>query len=284
MSSTSTSTGVSLQFQYQDPNGVLRNLPHPLQTYQIPFTRSFTAKGILGTVDVSAIIPDMYNDGAGVAFRDTDIMFNGKHSLRLSPGTATTTRTDPGTTANTQGVVCKFRRNNLIGSAGIPSNVFGWEQWIRWTSNNNFSANAITSASIYNRDGTNLFIGRVWINLSASPITLSVLNSSGVWVQIGTYNMADGGTYQPENGLFDRAGQWSYLKLVVDMFNKVYKSLQFNELFFDLTNTAVLSNNTVFSTADSGTRVLHFSTEYAQQNSLTTERFINIAQPVATFE
>ena len=286
MSSTSTSTGVSLQLQTQDPAGVLHNLPHPLQTYLIPFTRSFTAKGILGNVDVSAIIPDMYNDGSGVAFRDTDIMFNGKHTLRLSPLQTTTANTTPGATANTQGVVCKFRRQNIVGTGGgVPTSVFGWEFWLRPTSNNNFTSTAIISASIYNRDGTNVWPARVWINLSTVPATLQVLNSTGTYTQVGTYNIADGGTYQPENGLFDRAGQWAYVKLVADMYNKAYRSLQFNETFFDLTNTSVLSNNGLFPTADSNTRtMLHFSVEYAQTSSLSTERFINIAQPVATFE
>ncbi len=226
----------------------------------------------------------MYNDGSGVAFRDTDIMFNGRHTLRLCPIQATTASVNPGTSANTQGVVCKFRRNNLVGTTGIPSSVFGWEQWMRWTSNGNFTSNIITSSSIYNRDGVNLWTGRLWIDLRVTPITLNILTSSGTYTQIGTYNMADGGTYQPENGLFDRAGQWNYVKLVVDMYNKVYKSAQFNEIFFDLNNTAVLSNNAIFSQVDAGTRVLHFSTEYAQRNNPTTEQFMNIAQPVATFE
>jgi hypothetical protein len=284
LSSTTSTTGTSLQFQYQDPNGVLHALPHPLQTYQIPFTRSFSSKGIFGAVDFSGIMPDMYNDGAGVAFRDTDIMFNGKHTLRLCPVQTTTTNVNPGRSANTQGIVCKFRRNNLVGTTGVPSNVFGWEQWMRWTSNGNFTSNIITSSSIYNRDGTNLWTGRLWIDLRVTPIVLYVLQSGGTWAQIGTYNMADGGTYQPENGLFDRAGQWSYVKLVIDEYNKTYRSVQFNEAFFDLTNSAVLSNNTIDSLADTGTRVLHFSTEYAQRNNPATEQFMNIAQPVATFE
>jgi hypothetical protein len=279
-----STTGTSLQFQYQDPNGVLHNLPHPLLTYLMPYTRAFTAKGILGSVDMSGIMPDMYNDGAGTAFRDTDIMFNGKHTYRISPQQTTTARTNPGRTADTLGCVCKFRRNNLVGTNGIPSSVFGWEQWIRLTSNNNFSSNVNISASIYNRDGTNLWIGRFWLNTAVTPVTLNILANGGTYTQVGTYNIADGGTYQPENGLFDRAGAWNYVKLVVDMYNKVYKSLQFNENFYDLTNTAVLSNNALDTTADAGTRTLHFSTEFAQQTSPSTERFINIAQPVATFE
>ena len=124
----------------------------------------------------------------------------------------------------------------------------------------------------------------MWIDLSVSPISLKVLLNGGSYVQVGTYNVGDGATYQPETGLFDRAGQWNYVKIVIDFYNKVYKSLQFNETFFDLTNPAVLSSNAIDTTADTGVRTMHFSTEFAQTNSIPTERFINIAQPVATFE
>lgn len=227
----------------------------------------------------------MYNDGAGIAFRDTDIMFNGKHTLRLCPQQNTTAQTTPTATANNQGVVCKFRRQNLVGTSGSTTSVFGWEVWIRPTSNNNFTSNALISASIYDRDGVNVWPARVWIDLSVTPASLKVLTSTGTYTQVGTYNIADGGTFQPENGLFDRAGQWMYVKLVADMYNKVYRSLQFNETFFDLTNTAILSSNALFPTADTGARsMMHFSVEYAQTASGATERFINIAQPVATFE
>ncbi len=285
MSSTVTSTGTTLTLQYTDPNSKVHNLPHPLLQQLLPFTRSFSAKGVIAAPDLSpASGSDLYNDGAGVGFRDTDIMFNGRPSFRMCPQQTTIGLSSPGRTANTSGCVTKIRRVNLVGTAGIPSNVFGWEQWIRWTSNNNNAA-VFTTASVYDRDGTNVFIGRLWVDTTLDPMILKILQNGGNYLQIGSYNTSVAqGTYQPETGIADRAGSWNYVKLVVDMYNKVYVSVQFNEVFVDLSAAGPFGLQTLDSTPDTGSRVLHFSTEFSQTNSLSTERFINMAQPVATFE
>lgn len=288
MSSVTNTTGTTLNLQYSGQDGNGRNLPYPLDMQLRPYTRAFSGfgKGVIFVEDFNFAQPTFYNDGAGTGYRDPSIPFNGKPSFRLDPGTNTIGITSPGRTANQSGVISKRRIDNLVGTATKTSSVFGQEQWIRWTSNNNGpGSNVMTSMSIYNRDGTNVWIGRLWVDTTTDPLTLKILQSGGTYLQIGTYNTSvAAGTYQLETGIQDVAGIWAYCKLVVDMYNKVYVSAQFNENFYDLSSAGTFGNQPIDNSADTGTRALHFSTEYAQQSALTTSRFINIGQVVGTME
>src|SRR4029077_1403994 len=182
-----------------------------------------------------------------------------------------TALTDPGRTANSATFVIAKRRVQALTTLGK----YGMEGWFRWTSNN-WNTNTFTVFSVYNRDGINIYIGRLWVDGTVDPVSLKTLQSGGSYSQIGTYNTTPAqGTYNPGGYLFDRAGSWQYVKLVVDFTAKTYGSAQFNESIFPLSNA-------LDSTADAGARQLHFSVECAQKTS--TRRFMNVASLVGTIE
>ena len=290
MSSVSSSVGTTLQLQYVGNDSAQRNLPYPLDVQLRPYTRSQTGfgKGVLFVEQFLHPMSRYFNDGAGVAFRDMDIPFDNRPSCRLDPQSSTIGLTTPGRTANQSGVVAKVRLANLVGTA-IPtsvSGIYGNEQWIRWTSNNNGpGTNVMTTVTTYNRDGTNLWIGRLWIDTTFDPMQLKILQNGGNWLQIGTYNSSvAAGTHQIETGIVDRAGLWNYVKLIIDFYNKVYVSAQFNELYFPFGTGTALGVQAIDTGPDTGARTMHFSTEYAQQSLLSTSRYINVGQVVGTVE
>src|SRR4051812_26956792 len=92
----------------------------------------------------------MWNDGVGDAYRDCDVMFSGRPTVRLdTQGQSTAGSTSPGRTAATAGVVFKRRvHDNFTG-------IFGLECWFRFTGpNNNGTTTPQFSMSVYNRTGT----------------------------------------------------------------------------------------------------------------------------------
>lgn len=203
------------------------------------------------------------------------------------PGSNTTQ--SPGRTAATSGVVAK--RRVLDPYTGR----FGVECWFRLTSTNNTS-NVYPVMSLYNRDGTNAYHGRVWLNPMGNnqPMQGWILDGGatvaagsgttasnpGVWRSVTTSTNQNGGgshTYDPVAGGLDRAGAWHHVKLVLDMNLKKYVSLQ-----LDGGPLVDLSAYSMDTTATSGAAMMHFSFEYAASTS--TRRFMNIARVIGTSE
>lgn len=222
----------------------------------------------------------MYNDGVGSASRDNEITFAGLPTVRLDPQGNTTSNTDPGNSPDNSGVVFKRRINHFVGLNGAGG-IYGVEHWMRFTSDNN-TANIFYSTSLYNRDGTNFYMSRFWIDPTVNPVSLKILTSAGTWKQIGTYgnptpyvaqHLYNPLTLTPAR--YDRAGLWNYAKLVTDLTNLKYVYVQFNELVFPLSDA-------MFQAASSGAATMHFSVEYAQKTS--TRRFVNVANVVGTSE
>jgi len=220
----------------------------------------------------------MYNDGAGLAYRDTVVTFNGYPTVKLdsngasigSPGNNT-----PGITPNTNGVVFKHRVGNLI------TKKIGFEHW--WAPSGANQAQAVYSASIYNRDGTNIHIGRLFLDTQSgtAPLVIRFLNSSGTYTPLTPNPSTSPGyhTYDPGGAAsIDRAGQWNYVKFIVDFAASQYVSAFYNDQ--DFTNQ--IAGQTIGSAADAGPQVLHFSLEYGAETG--TRRYVRVAHLVGTDE
>lgn len=233
---------------------------------------------VLFVEDFRAPVTGMWNDGAGSASRDCDVMFAGKPSIRLdTQGVSSGGATNPGRTAITTGVV--FKRRVHDGFTGI----FGMDGWFRLTSTNNTS-NAFLSMSVYNRDGTNAYHSRVWLDPAGNntPMQARILDgdataaAAGVaqYVSVSTSVLQNGGgshIYEPATGRLDRAGGWHYIKLMTNMVTKKYVSLQ-----LDGQAPVDLSAYSMDVTASTGFAGMHFSFEYA--GSTSSRRYANIAQ------
>lgn len=245
---------------------------------------------ILFVENFRAIQPGMWNDGVGSASRDCDVMFNGRPTLRLDPqGQANSGATNPGRTAATSGVVVKRRIHDGF------HNRIGLEAWFRLTSTN-LTTNTFFSMSIYNRDGTYAYHGRVWLDPNGvnQPLVARILDGTATATAAGpdptgaaTYYAAatsalqtGGGshTYDPSSGRCDRAGGWHWVKLVVDFTTKKYVGLYLDgEAYTDL---STYSLDTTTSTGFAG---LHLSFELSASTS-TRPRYVNIANVVCTQE
>ncbi len=245
---------------------------------------------ILFVEDFRAPNLGMWNDGVGGASRDCDIMFAGLPSARLDPqGNVNTGATNPGRTAATNGVVFKRRIHD-----GFTSN-FGVEAWFRFTSKN-LTSSTFLSMSLYNRDGTNAYHGRVWLNPNGNntPMLAQILDGAATALVSGTngsgaatyttvatsvlQNGAGSHAFDPTTGSLDKAGGWHYIKLVVDMANKKYVSLK-----LDGQPTTDLSAYSMDTTATTGFAGMHFSFELSATTS-TSPRYINVAQVIGTAE
>jgi len=266
-------------FSGQDHNGIVtQHGMSRLGSGHILFIEDFRSPAI-----------SMWNDGLGGASRDCDITFAGLPTLRLDPqGNASGGLTNPGRTAVTTGVVVKRRIHD--GFTGK----FGIEAWFRLTSLN-LTSNAFLAMSLYNRDGTNAYHGRIWLDPNgnnqpmvgrildgAASNTLSGTNGSGtaVYTAVTTSVLQNGGgthTYDPPTGRLDRAGGWHYVKLVVDMAAKRYVSVQ-----LDGQAPVDISAYQMDTTTSAGFAGMHFSFEFAATTS--TARFVNIAQVIGTAE
>ena len=216
----------------------------------------------------------MFNDGSGSASLDYDTMFDNRPTIRLDPQGNTSSGTTPGISPLTTGVVFKRRINDNFSGA------FGAETWVRWTSSNN-NTNVFTTVSLYNRDGTNAWVSRFWIDTTAGTDSANIfyLNSAGTYTQLGSTIATQSFTqhqWDPVNGSWDRAGTWHYVKLVTNFSTKQYVSIQFDDVVFPL------GGQGVFQLASTGAKTMHFSAEFAQKTA--TRRFINIGPMIGTLE
>lgn len=210
-----------------------------------------------------------WNDGAGEAAIDYNLLFDGHPTIRLDPQANTSAGTTPGTSPLTTGVVYKVRLQ-------FPLNrVYSNEFWLRWTSQNN-GTNTFTVADHYNRDGTNAWLGRIWLDNTQDPIVCSYLNSGGTYTQFTTVNSFPAThMYDLPNGSLDEAGQWSFVRVWVDFANKKYIGCQINDTYTDL------SAQPLFQLASNGARAMHFGVSYAQKTA--TRRFMHIAKHIGRF-
>lgn len=249
----------------------------------------FASGNVIFVEDFRSPAVSFWNDGVGSSTRDCDITFAGLPSLRLdAQGNTNGGATNPGRTAITTGVVAKRRIHD--GFTGR----FGVECWFRLTSLN-LTSNTMISMSLYNRDGTNAYHSRVWLNPNgnnqpmlaqildgAATNALSGTNGSGtaVYTTVATSVLQNGGgshTFDPPTGRLDRAGGWHYCKMICDMVNKKYVSLQ-----IDGQAPVDLSAYQMDTTTSTGFAGMHFSLEFSASTS--TARFANFAQIVGTAE
>jgi hypothetical protein len=258
------------------------------QPVRTPPTRTGTGR-VIYVEDFRTPLVGLWNDSVGLAYGDCDILFNGLPTLRLDTAAqANAGATNPGRTVATTGVVTKRRIHDGF------RHKFGLEFWFRMTSLN-LTTNTFVSASIYNRDGTNAYHGRVWLdpNGNNQPMVARILDGAATGAASGT-NPASaatytavvtsvlqngGGThlYDAPTGRLDRAGGWHYCKLVVDMVNKTYVSIQ-----LDGEAVTDLSAYQLDTTTSSGFAGMHHSFELS--STTTTRRYINIAHVVGTVE
>jgi len=256
---------------YVDPQGRLKTLT----------TGNWSrvgARQVLFHHDFSRLNPSMYNDAAGGAWRDNDVTFMGRPTARLDPMGINDSATQSGAPLDTSGVIYKIRLASPQTGAG--AGVYGFEGWMRFTSNG-CDTDIYPSVALYYRDGTNAYHSKVWIDTvtdSASKLVdLKYFNSAGTFTQFGQYlYQVSGHAYNPFAKLYDKAGGWHYFRLVTDMGTLKYTSFQFNEVTYDL------SANSIRTSASTSQTMLHFSVEMNQHTS--SRRWINIADLVGTRE
>ena len=244
---------------------------------------------ILYVEDFRAVQIGLWNDGVGWAGSDTDIMFGGKPTMRLDTGgNSNGGPANPNRTAITSGVVVKRRVHDGYRHR------FGMEFWFRFTSLN-LTSNALLSASIYNRNGTQAHHGRVWLDPNGNNVpmharildgaasnALSGTNGAGtaVYADVLTSVLQNGGgthTYDVPSGRLDRAGGWHWCKLVVDFVTLKYVSVQ-----LDGEAAVDLSAYTLDATDTTGFAGMHYSFEFSA--STGTRRWVNIANVIGTME
>lgn len=275
-----------------DPSGYVdaRSAADPRTTARVLFREDFRAHPL-----------GMWNDGVGDAYRDCDIMFNGRPSVRLdTQGQVNGGATNPGRTAATSGVVFKRRIHDSF------SGLFAIECWFRFTStNNNGTTTPFFSLSVYNRTGTDTaadgsvdtslaWHSRLWLfqngnNLDLTGLVLdgaatNTANGGGttgrggtvaVYTKVTTSYLQNGAgshNWDPSasSGRLDRAGGWHYAYLASNMATKKYVACRIDsQPFIDL------SGYDLDCTTSSGFAGMHFSAEYSANTS--TRRFMNIA-------
>ena len=285
-SSTSTSTGTTLQLKYVDASGNLQNIPFPQpvdpqgskvkDAQKLITARSTTLARVLCQDDFRDSQTSYHNDSLGYAYRDSDVLFGPNATLRLELGGDGTTVTgigaNPGQPGpSNSGVICKRRITNNLPS-GLTGK-FMYEFWLRFTSGN-MGGNNLPTASIYDRDGTNLYRFGFWFDCVGG--TLQVLNGTS-WVVLDSTLGAPYGTqhaWEPEVGVYDKAGIWFYYALQVNFGTGKYISVQMNDKVYD---ASAYSYNV---SANTGPRALHLSHEFAFQSSSNVRRYYNVADPV----
>lgn len=212
----------------------------------------------------------------------------GATSTGVSPPGATTA-INPGRTANVTGVVAKRRiHENFLERIGL-------EVWFRLTSTNN-TTNTYPTLSVYNRDGTSAFHGRIWLRPQGNNLPLDVLILDGAataaanavpltgggaaWRKVDTsdrQNSSGTHLYEPFSGRMDRAGGWHWAKLVVDFSTQKYVSCQ-----LDGRPIVDLSAYNLDQTTTAGFAGMHCSFEYCA--GTTTPRYMHTARWVITKE
>lgn len=236
--------------------------------------------------DFRAPTPNMWNDGAGSASRDTEIWYDGCPMARLdTQGQSSAGATSPGRTAATSGVVFKRRVHDAF------SGVFGMELVFRLTSLN-ITSNTFPCLSVYNRDGVSAWHGRMWLDPGGnnavihgrildgvatpaanggSPLT----GTNTVWAdRLATLQQYAAGSHLYDvsagSGRMDKSGAVHRAKLVVDLKNKRYVSATLNDWTTDL------SDLQLDQTTSSGAAMMHFSFEFCA--STATRRYMHIGQ------
>jgi hypothetical protein len=225
----------------------------------------------------------MFNDGVsgGSVSRDANIVVFGLPTMRIDPqGNSAGIIAPPTQGPNTSGVVFKRRIANI--SSGKVTGRYSLVFWMRFTSANWIgNANGWFAAHLYNRDGTNSNLGKVWINSQASSPNQKIQISDGTsntWVDAINPVAIDDNlhTYDPQNvNTLDTAGEWHYCKLIVDFDLLKYISVQFDELTVALTNKM-----NVF--ADTGPRAMHFGFEVGQNGA--AQRFLHVGPVIGRVE
>jgi hypothetical protein len=208
-----------------------------------------------------------WNDGVcgvGGASIDNNILFDNHPTIRLDCQGNTASGSTPGASPLTTGVVYKTRMQFPL------AHVYSNEMWLRWSSQNN-GTNSFTVLDHYNRNGTNAYLGRIWLDNTLDPISCLYLNSSGTYTQFLTQNSFPAThMYDPANGSLDEVGQWSFVRVWVDFTNQKYVGVQVNDTYVDL------SAQSLHALASTGARAMHFGISYAQKT--TTRRYMHIAK------
>ncbi len=274
MSSVTTTPGTTLRLRYRDSSGTDRDIPFPLPIQQRPYHRDINTSGtILFVEEFRELGPvGVENDGVGVSYRDSSIIFQGHPTLCLDPLSSITTAADPGTVPDSNGVIAKRRFANLVAGK------FGLEAWLFFSSNG-LTVNNNKSISLYNRDGTNITIGRIWFDTPTSTsVDLRRLQSDGTYTLMQNYAGSwDAHQWDPSIDSYSNAGVWNYCKLVVDFDAKKYVSFQWNELFIDLSTFALRVE------ANTAAKALHFSFEMGNK-STGARRYMHVGHVVGTKE
>jgi len=229
----------------------------------------------------------MWNDGIGCAYRDTNVTFAGRPTMRLDPqGTTATAGSGPATMGPSNYVICKRRIIDQF------SGVFAVSLWLRFTSSSS-AINSYTTISVYNRDSANAYYGRLWLDTSGdnsagtynagAPKTLlaKTLGTDGTtWTTRGTIlnQGTDEHSYKPSGNFVDKTGLWWFVKLAVNLNTKKYVYAQVADQFVDLTGLDI------FTSAATSQSVMHFSVEYGATSGSPARRYINVASVTGTAE
>lgn len=222
-----------------------------------------------------------HNDGIGYGYRDSDVVFGNKNTLRLELGgdgtTITGTSNSPGTAPGpTTQVVCKRRISNF--NPGF-SGRWQYEYWYRMTSGG-IGGNMFITTSIYDRDGTNIYLFRFWFDQVGIPTTkgLKVLNSGGTYDNIDpNANFDIAHTYEPLVSSFDKGGIWHYVRIVVDFPSQFAIEMQLDNKTYQLQSAGFGSARVE---ANTNAKALHFSHELGYNSNSAVRRYYNIAEPV----
>lgn len=203
-----------------------------------------------------------WNDGIGSASIDWKVPFNGQPGIKLDPQGQVASGTNPGTSPITTGVV--WKRRFQFALAGI----YSAECWIRWSSENN-GTNTFSVLDHYNRDGTNAWLGRLWLDNTLNPLSLKIVDSTLSYIQIATCQIFPAThMYDLNGGRYDKGGQWSFARLIVDFAQRKYVGIQFNDVYYDL------SAYSLVQLASTGAQAMHFGFSYAQKTS--TRRYMHV--------
>jgi hypothetical protein len=122
--------------------------------------------------------------------------------------------------------------------------------------------------------------GGVWNNDNALYWAATGSSTLGVqWVPLGFATKAASAqhSYDPVGGSWDTAGQWHYVKIVADMYQHQYVSVQLDESVYSLPSLAMYQG-----IGDTGAKAMHQSAEFAATTS--TRRFMSVAQVQLTAE
>ena len=129
--------------------------------------------------------------------------------------------------------------------------------------------NNFVTSSIYSRDGTNSDFYRFWADEIGDALKV---NNNGTWDSLEAFDVYSDHNFEPDTGNFDQAGNWQYVRFAVNMVDKKYIELQYNDKIYDL------SSKIPATVAQAGlAKALHFSFEFAYSTDSAVRRYYNIA-------